>query len=164
MPVYQIASEKRYDTDFKSPTSISQFTANMVILFAFPAVGGMLMMDWLRGEEDDEEFATKALRNTVGYSLNGLIGFREFAGLVQGYAGYEGPAGARIFSQLGRLAKQLEQGDADEELLKASLNSAGILFHGPGTQVDKTIRATNRLLEGRTDNPLELLFGPPRKK
>ena len=44
---------------------------------------------------------------------------------------------------------------------KAANNTAGVLFHYPAGQVNRTVEGTAALLEGRTDNPLAVIAGPP---
>ena len=94
---------------------------------------------------------------------------------MQGYQGYEGPAGARIFASAGKLIKQTEQiatADAEHRAKQydaafwRSLNDvAGILFHYPSGQTKRTIEGFAALSEGKTTNPGALIVGaPPENK
>jgi hypothetical protein len=105
-----------------------------------------------------------------------LAGLRELGGVAQGFAGYEGPAGARVFASAGRAVKQAEQvvreaaetGAVEETLDEPfwrSLNeTAGILFHYPATQVWRTAAGLSAWLEGRSETPVSLIGGPPRNE
>ena len=57
--------------------------------------------------------------------------------------------------------QQVGQGEFDMAAFKAANNTAGVLFHYPAGQVNRTVEGTAALLEGRTDNPLAVIAGPP---
>jgi len=82
--------------------------------------------------------------------------------VVGGFYGYQGPAGTRFFSEMGKLAQQSQQGELDEPFWKAANNVGGILFHYPAGQVQKTVTGVVALAEGETNDPLALVAGPPR--
>ena len=48
-------------------------------------------------------------------------------------------------------------------LLKSLNSTAGILLHYPALQVERTVSGTVALVEGRTENPLALIGGAPRR-
>ena len=48
-------------------------------------------------------------------------------------------------------------------MLKALNSSAGILFHYPAGQIQRTAQGFNAMKDGETGNPLVLLTGPPHK-
>jgi hypothetical protein len=93
-----------------------------------------------------------------------LLVVREAAGFLSGAFGYEGPAGARAFSDMSKLAKQVRQGEADVELLKATVKVAGVLLHLPVGQAVKTAEGIAALAEGETTNPGVLIAGPGPKR
>lgn len=89
-------------------------------------------------------------------------GAQAIFGLPGGDFGYTGPAGVRFFSEFGRLGQQIGQGEEDATFWKALNNSAGILFHYPAGQINRTIEGAMALADGSTDNVLALVAGAPR--
>ncbi len=76
--------------------------------------------------------------------------------------GYSGPAGVRGIDSFGRFAKGVAAGDFDEEhAVRAGAATAGVLFHLPTSQLDRTIRGYLALSNGEDVPPTSLLFGPP---
>ena len=71
------------------------------------------------------------------------------------------PAGLRFFAELAKLGQQVGQGEFDMAAFKAANNTAGVLFHYPAGQVNRTVEGAAALIEGRTDNPLAVIAGPP---
>src|SRR3990167_2017853 len=90
-----------------------------------------------------------------------MLGLRELSGTVQGLYGYEGPAGARFFSESAKLIRQIEQGEIDEALWKSLNKTAGILFHYPALQMERVARGIMAYTSGDTDRPTAVLVGPP---
>jgi len=160
----------------RDPRAIGRLAADALLLFVVPAVLGHFLRSALTGDlgdelEDWQGLMLALLGENLAYMAGTMIGTRELAGIFQGYAGYEGPAGARAFSTAGDLAKQVSQLDADkdyyglDEPFFRALNAAGgVYFHYPASQVDKTVRGILALVNGETSNPAAILFGPGRKK
>ena len=122
------------------------------------------MYEALKGECDDLEcVADKVGKDQIAYMLGTLVGLRELGGVISGYD-YRGPAGARFFAEAGKLYKQIKQGDADAAFLRALNRTAGILFHYPAAQIDRTVSGMVSLWEGKTGNPGALVAGPPPRK
>lgn len=154
-------------TNFRSPVEGGLFAVDMLLLYTIPAVMGTLMKAALQGDLDDEdELARKLAADQMNYLLGTMVGLREIGGATSAAlglpSGYGGPAGVRFFAELQRLAKQVEQGEADAAFFKALNNSAGILFHYPAGQINRTIEGTTALLNGETDSPAALIVGPPK--
>jgi hypothetical protein len=76
--------------------------------------------------------------------------------------GYTGPAGARFFAEAYKLAKQINQGELDEALAKAANNVAGIIFHYPAGQVQRTVQGIAALQDGE-GTPASVVFGAPKQ-
>ena len=94
-----------------------------------------------------------------------MLGLRELASAVQGYYGYSGPAGARVFASGSRLVQQTLQGEVDAAFLRALNDTAGAIFHVPTAQVWRLLTGGGvALIEGKTANPGALLAGPPPEK
>jgi peptidoglycan hydrolase-like protein with peptidoglycan-binding domain len=117
----------------------------------------------LKPGDDDEGLGEGLIRENLGYMLGTILGLRELSGTVQGYFGYEGPAGARAFATAARLLKQVEQGEVDAAFWRALNDLAGILFHYPSGQTRRTIEGVAALAEGSTSNPGAVVVGAPSK-
>lgn len=158
---YNLNVEAVKKTDFKSPGDIGRLAVDMLMLNTVPALLGLAIKEAVRGGDDDDSFE-KIVREQAGYLTGMLVGLREIGGVLQGYHGYEGPAGATFFADLGRFLKQAEQGEADEAFWRAANKVAGVLFHYPAGQVDRTVRGARALVDGDTERPLAPLVGPPK--
>jgi hypothetical protein len=106
---------------------------------------------------------------SISYMLGTMVLLREVAPAVQKAAGvseynigYGGPAGLRLLQEIDRLGQQMGQGEVDAALLKAANNVGGVLFDYPAGQVQRTVSGAAALVEGDTDNPPALAFGPPK--
>lgn len=155
-------------TNFYKPGEAGLFLVDMLLLYTVPAVLGTLLKAALQGDTDDEdELAKKLIADQMNYLLGTMVGLREIGGATAAAAlglpsGYSGPAGVRFFSEVQKLAKQVEQGEADAAFFKALNSSAGILFHYPAGQLNRTAEGVNAYLNGETENPTALIVGPPR--
>lgn len=151
-------------THFNNPVEIGRLAVDMLILNTLPATLAWLAKEMLTGKDDDwDEWLMGLLQANLSYVLGMMVGLREFGSVVQGTFGYEGPAGARFFSAVGKLVRQTGQGELDAPFWKALNESAGILFHYPAGQVRRTVEGFNAMMEGETKNPLALLVGPRRE-
>lgn len=154
-------------TDFKKINDIGKFAVDMMLLYTLPVVLTAALKGALRGGEgpdDDEEWYAWLIKEQLSYMTGTLVGLREISSSIQGMYGYSGPAGTRLFSESGKLIKQAEQGEPDAALAKAANNTAGILFHYPAGQVQRTSEGFIALKDGETSNPAALLFGKPKEK
>lgn len=160
-----LTAESMSRTNWTKPKDIGAFIGDMLLLYTVPAVLGLMIREAMRPGDDDEDepFWVRALREQASFMMSTLVGFREASGVVQGFYGYEGPAGTRGFSEMSKLATQIAQGEADEAFWRSLNNTAGIMLHYPAGQVDRTVRGMVALSEGDTDNPMAVLTGPPRK-
>lgn len=154
-------------TNFYKPGEAGLFLVDMLLLYTVPAVLGTLLKAALQGDTDDEdELAKKLIADQMNYLLGTMVGLREIGGATAAAlglpSGYSGPAGVRFFSEVQKLAKQVEQGEADAAFFKALNSSAGILFHYPAGQLNRTAEGVNAYLNGETENPAAVIVGPPR--
>lgn len=159
---HNLLVEAGHRTKFSHPAHLGRLAADFALLISVPAVLGKLIKDAAKGEEDDEDQATALLGESAAYLMGTLPGLREFSGVVAGYGGWTGPAGARAFSNLGRFAQQAGQAEFDEAFWRTLNDSAGVVFHFPSGQSWRTIQGIIALSEGRTSNPGVLITGPPR--
>lgn len=156
-----VESTKR--TNFRDPVSVGRLAVDYLLLYALPATLAALMKEAIKGGDDDEDkLFAKLVRENLSYMAGTLVGLREIGGALQGYAGYEGPAGARFFAAIGKFIKQAQQGEIDSAFLRSINEAAGIVLHYPAGQARRTIEGAAALWEGKTSNPLVLLSGPPK--
>lgn len=161
--LYNLTAESIKKTDFKSPSSVGVFAADMLMLYTVPALISIALRNAIRGKNDDEELWEELAKEQSTMLLGTMVGLREFGGALQGYYGYEGPAGARFFSEASNLIRQVSQGESDTALWRSINNTAGILLHYPSGQVDRTTRAMIQIQNGDETNYFTLLTGPKRK-
>jgi hypothetical protein len=166
---YNLAVERTKATDIKNPLEVGRLAVDYLLLFIVPATLGALLKAALKGEIDDEEkLAKKIAAENLSYLLGTMVLLREIAPAVQSAAGvneynlgYGGPAGLRFFGELYKLGQQVGQGDIDGAFLKALNNTAGVLFHYPAGQVNRTVEGAVSMMEGN-DGPGALVFGATR--
>jgi len=152
-------------------TDKAKLAADYLLLYAVPVILGAALKDAMTagdsGDWDDEEHILKKLVGEQISFLLGMVAFaRETTGAVQAatgttqYAGgYGGPAGLRPLGDLVKLGAQVNQGEMDDGLRKAVINTASQLLRLPGAQINRTINGAEALMDGRTSNPGALLTG-----
>lgn len=168
---FNLTAEAAGRTNFKKPGQVALFAADMVLLYSLPAFLTTLLKAALMGDwEDEDKMAKKIAGDQISFALSTIIGLREASAGVQAAVGvgegfgYTGPASLRFFSDIYKLGKQINQGEADEAFWKALNNVGGVLFHYPAGQLNRTASGFNALLDGRTQNPLALVMGAPPNK
>jgi hypothetical protein len=163
---WNLSVEAHRRTSYRKPGEVGRLAVDYVLLYAAPATLGLLMREALGrgGDEDDEGWAEAIARENLSYMFGTLMGLRELSGAVQGYYGYEGPAGARVFASLSRLTTQTLQGEPDAAWWRALNDSAGTVLHYPAGQARRTVEGFAALVEGKTSNPMALVSGAPRAK
>jgi hypothetical protein len=135
-----------------------------LLLFVIPASASMLIRDAMKpgDDDDDKTLWAQLLEANLSYLMGTMVGMREFGGAVEGYYGYSGPAGVRFFAAGSKLIKQVQQMEADEAAFKAAAEFSGVLFHFPTAQVTRTVTGVAAIIEGRTQNPMAIVQGPPK--
>ena len=95
-----------------------------------------------------------------------MVGTRELAEAGKTVAGlsdhprdYSGPAGVRLIADATQAAKQIAQGEFDDQLRKSMINLMGDMAGLPAAQINRTITGVKALKEGKTQNPLAAVFG-----
>lgn len=161
---YNLTAESIRKTKITDPVSIVNLAWDLLFLYTVPAVLGFMIKEGLRGGEeyDDDELIKKLMAEQASYILGTMVGFREFSGVVQGFYGYEGPAGTRFYSEGANLIKQVAQGETDEALWKALNNTAGIVLHYPAGQAQRTIEGYMAISEGK-GTVINIFSGKPRE-
>lgn len=163
---WNLLAESYRGKDFSKPKDIGRFAADFLLLYTVPAVLGFMIKGSLKGFEDDDldNLGKTLAAEQLSFFIGGFFGVREFGSAVTGFFGYSGPAGTRFFNEGSRVITQAQQGELDAPLAKSLNSTAGILFHYPAGQVQRTVEGFDALLEGDTSNPMALLLGPPKDK
>lgn len=167
---FNLTAEAYGRTDFKKPGEIALFAADVALLYSIPALLTTLLKATLMGDWDDEEkLVKKIIGDQISFAMGTVVGLREAAAGVQAATGtgegfgYTGPASVRFFADIFNLGKQINQGEADEAFWKALDNTGGVLFHYPAGQINRTASGIAALMDGRTENPMAIVMGAPRK-
>lgn len=158
-------------TSTMGPASKAKTAADYLLLYSVPAVLGALLKDTLTpGDSGDydtpEEAAKKLAGEQIGFLGGLMVVVREFTeagktalGLSDGARSYSGPAGVRLISDTGTFAKQAHQGEFDDSFRKAAVNLLGDVAGIPSAQINRTVTGAKALKEGKTQNPLAVVFG-----
>lgn len=167
---YNLTSDAVGRTKWRDPVSVGRLAVDMLLLYSVPAVLGTLMKAVLHSGDDgqdDKKLVRQLIADQITYLFGTMVGLREVAGAAQTALGlpgdYQGPASVRVFAELARLGKQIEQGEVDEALLKAANNTAGILFHYPAGQIGATLDGIVTMANGKTNHPGALIVGSNKK-
>lgn len=160
---YNLAAESTAKTDFKNPLALAGWVSDMALLMVIPALAPAILIELLRGGGDDdaEKWAKKLLEWQASYLLGTVMGLRETSGLVAGFD-YSGPPVGRVVGDLGKLGKQVAQGEVDEGLALAALRLLGSATGIPTVQLIRSWRGWQAWEDG--DAPVTgVLLGPPPK-
>ncbi len=161
---FNLTAERYNATSFKDPLQVGRFGVDLLMLYVVPTILAFALKEALKGKDDSEEELLKRLaKEQLSYMMGTMIGLREIGAAISGFNGYQGPAGTRFFAEVGKLAKQAEQGEIDMPALKALNNVAGIVFHYPAGAVNRAAEGFIALQEGKTRNPAVLLLGTPKQ-
>lgn len=143
---YNLNAEAYRRTNFKSPSEVGLFAADMILLNTVPVLFSMALKEMLKGEC---EWEIDCLSKRLGYEQMNfmfaqMILLREIGSAAEvatgghGY-GYSGPSGLRFFSDLYKTGVQAAQGEFDESFLKSANNTMGVLLHYPSGQINNTV-------------------------
>jgi hypothetical protein len=172
--LHQRMAETHRRTKYSDPFSVAKAGADYLLLFILPTVLMMMLKEALRGDDDDQDEETwlkKYAKEQLSFLLGTTIVGRELTSAVAGFRGYQGPAGFRFFVAIGKFFNQAGQvvdgfefheEELDMPLLKATLETAGVVLHLPTGQVSRMIEGTNMYLEGAA-GPQAAIVGPPIK-
>lgn len=148
----------------------AKLAADYLLLYMVPVVLGALLKSAVvpgdSGDDDPAKLAKRLIGEEISYLFGLMFGVREVSGAAQALTGtaqygtdYSGPAGLRPITDLAKLAKQVNQGEADDALRKAIINTAGELLRLPAAQINRSITGAKALAEGKTENPMALVLG-----
>jgi hypothetical protein len=168
---YNLTADAVGRTKLRDPISVGRLAVDLLLLYTVPAVLGTLLKAALHsgddGADDEKKLMRQVIADQLTYLFGTMVGLREIAGAAQTALGlpgdYQGPASVRVFAELAKLGKQMNQGEVDEALLKAANNTAGILFHYPAGQIGATVDGIVTMADGKTTNPGALIVGSNKK-
>lgn len=145
----------------RDPSAFGRFAVDMLMLYTVPVIISVAIKEALRGdsEGDWEKILKRLAGEQMSYLLGTMLGAREIGAVFQGYHGWDGPAGARLFAKSAELGRQVMQGEVDRAAFKALNEVSGILLHYPAGQVQRTADGVAALMEGRTSNPFAPIVG-----
>lgn len=169
---YNLNVEAFKKLNVKSPASVLNFASDMIILNSLPVLFTVALREMMKGECDDLEcIGQKVTEEQVSYLFGQFVLLRELGAGAQVVAGgkaygYSGPAGLRPLADLYKLSVQAKQGELDEGLRKAILQTTGSLLHLPTGQVNTIIDGFNAIENGEVKGARSVLapmVGPPRE-
>ena len=159
---YNQLAESVNQTRRVGPERLPLMAVDFLLIAVVPALMASLLRGAVGGDDWDELKKRIANDQASGY-LGFMFGLRELGAAFGVGNGYSGPAGARAIDATIKLGKQAQQGEADEAFFKAANNAAGVLFHYPAGQVQRTYLGVEALADGKTKNPMVIMTGPPPK-
>ncbi len=149
-----VATQRTRDTNFRSPRQVAAWTADMTLLFVVET----MLVAVMRGTwpDDEEDIPGFVGRETAFTFLAGLPGIREVTTEVQGFRG--GGSLAAFIQAAGRLVTESTDDDASLQDFKAINNVGGIVFRYPSKQINRTVDALIRDLDGEDVAPIDYLM------
>ena len=136
----------------------------LMLSVAMPIIDAALSDLIKPGDSDDwdEEHWRASVGKAVANSLTGhFFALRE---LQFGGRSYSGPVGTRSIADAYKLIEQTRQGELDDGFRRALINIAGSWYGLPSAQINRSWDGFEALDDGKTDNPLALIFGYQEKK
>ena len=136
----------------------------LMLTVAMPIIDAALYDLIKPGDSDDwdEEHWQASVGKAVANSLTGhFFALRE---LQFGGRSYSGPVGTRSIANAYKLIEQTRQGELDDGFRRALINIAGSWYGLPSAQINRSWDGFEALDDGKTDNPLALIFGYQEKK
>jgi hypothetical protein len=159
--IYNQLAESVEETQLRGAKHLPILAADVALVLILPTVLGTVFKAAIRGDDWDKVPGTLAHDLISGF-FGMFVGLRDIAGAT--LDGNQSPAGISILKTTANFTAQMKQGEVDEAFLKALNAEAGILFHYPAGQVQRTAMGMKALSEGSTHNPLVVVTGPPPKK
>lgn len=157
-----VANARRTARDDGVSAAAVQLAGDVTMLLAVPAVLTSFMFRATGFEEDDDETLLEAsIRETLSMALGSVVFIREATGAIKGFYNYSGPAGSRFFAEMAGLAREVGSGDV-RGTVEGVGTLVGMWYRLPTTQMRRTARGAEAILDGETRNPLRLLTGPER--
>lgn len=156
-----IAYEKTGQTNFRKPSEVLKLAMDFVLLFTLEGMASAIIYgNW--PEDDDEtgkpQYAKWAAKATLDSMASGIPFIREIPS--QRYGSGSTPLGA-FAKDLLEVYDQAAQFEADDALVKTTIDALGITLHLPSAQANRTLRA---IWDEDETTPMEYLTGPRKEK
>ena len=132
-----IAYEKGKATNFRKPSDVAKFAADLVLLFTVEGIlSAIIYGQWPEEDDEPEDWAMWGVSKTLESVTAGIPFIREVPG--SRFGGGTTPVGA-FAHDLYDLGQQIGQGEADEAARKAFINALGVAAHLPASQTNRMI-------------------------
>jgi hypothetical protein len=157
--------------------------ADYLCLYSLPIAIDMAIKGMIRGDPEDKsgkELGWEFAKEHLAFALGSMPGARELSGALTGPYGYSGPAGERgvtaLYAVVQNVVRAIDHAVDDkpehQALERAGMTKgqrdllqfAGVLFHLPATQIQRSIDGTAYALEHNQNPLLPFLTGKPPKK
>ena len=166
---YNLAAERTRATEFKDPKQVSRLAFDYMMLMIVPSVGYTLIKAALQGDagDDNDDLMEKLIADQISYLMGMFMYVREVTPAVQAAMGlqtygYQGPGGLRIVGDTLKFAVQVSQGELDDAFRRSFVNVVGTGLKLPSAQINRTLDGLIAIMEGKTSNPLGVVFGVRR--
>jgi hypothetical protein len=158
-------------TSAMTQKSKGKLAADMLLLYVVPVILNKAIKDALTPNDgdDDEWDMGKIARELISEELSFLMGnmvlAREISDIpgiflhTNNGRGYSGPAGLRNITELHTFSQQAAKWEFDDAFRKTAINLVGNFTGLPSAQINRTLSGAKALQEGKTSNPMALLFG-----
>lgn len=160
--VYNQLAESVEETQLKGVSNVPALASDVMLILVLPSVIGNLIKKAATGD-DWQDWPADLAKGLLSDCFGLMVGLRDIGGAV--LDGKSNPAGLRFLETSAKLAMKVKAGKTSDEAFFKTVNTeAGILFHYPAAQVQRTVLGLQALADGTTHNPLSILAGPPPKK
>ena len=161
---YNLMADRTTQLRRVGPSDLPSFAVDQLMLTAVPSILTTVLYQLIKGDGDDwDKLSSKIGADLFSYLTGLMVGLREIGAVLNPESSYQGPAGARVFSEINKFGKQVQQGEVDEALVRSANQLGGILFHYPAGQVDRTARGLQVMSQGEA-GPMAPVVGPPPKQ
>ncbi len=149
-----VATQRTRETNFRSPKQVAAWAGDMALLFVVET----MLVAVMRGTwpDDEEDIPGFVGRETLFTVLAGFPGIREVTTEVQGFRG--GGSLAAFIQAAGRLVTETSDDDASPQDFKAINDVGGIIFRYPSKQINRTVDALIRDIEGEDVAPIDYIM------
>lgn len=153
-----VAAVRFQDTNFRDPRQVANWTVDMILLYVIEGIVIGWMTGQLGGEgDDDEDPLTFVARTTLNTILGGIPVVREIASEVEGFRG--GGAFTAVWEFPGKAYVELTDDDGGSlQDFKRINDLGGLIFRYPSKQINRTLDAFIRQIDGEDVSPLEYLM------
>jgi hypothetical protein len=153
-----VAITQTKQTNFKHPGEVLKWVRDMAMLYTVEAMAAAFIRNQVPDEDDsDETVLGFTLRETGNTIMAGVPFIREVSSELSGFRG--GGLTASISETFGRAVSQISQEEWDEALLKSLNNLFGVFLKYPSSQLNKSVGAILKSMEGEDVKAIEFVMG-----